>query len=763
MAVGFPPIPVFPLGIDSDATLFLVYNTSETRLASNNQAFSDEVEIVPVGDEEPEQWADNGFANVSGELFYYDSVQKNAAGKVYKFTRCARNLGGKKSRYNDAGTWVRGFVIAEHHNQLADAVIAIENFVGTVCDVDEIEDTGEDLLTLDCRIRQLEAEKECASDHDCPTVTLDFRIDPEASNNCEGTVAVYNVTIEGPFNQFSLDFGDGSSTVQLTGTHTYAPNASIDPVVTVSNDKCQIVQTPSARDNPEEPPIPPDDRPFEISIPPLPDFPPIIIPKCDLPEPTLTLPPIVFPCLDVATIGSLGGLFDFPSIIITQPSGNFPSGINITPVSLPSFISISPISLPSAITITPISLPSAITITPINLPSVITITPPVFPTITFDPINIPSLIRFDPPNLPSIISFSPIDIPTEISITPVDIPSEISITPVDIPSEISITPIDIPTEISITPVDIPSEISITPVDIPSEISITPIDIPTEISITPVDIPSEISITPVDIPSEISITPVDIPSEISITPVDIPSEISITPVDIPSIISFDSPPTISVDWGSPPTLSCVVTVVCPTGGGGLRAARTPLDGPSEPRDFIEIETADLGIPNEIKVVAPEIPDVKLRHDLPTEIWLRAPVISDIKIVGPLEPLPVSIDIVGGDEIPHTIEVKAENLPSSITLDASAVPEAIRLEVPADFPTTIRIDASDIPRTIQVVGIPDSIELKGHIPSEILLKAPENLEVPLVYKGGPIPIQFDMKSFKGEGDEDAPCFAIVPCRK
>ena len=70
---------------------------------------------------------------------------------------------------------------------------------------------------------------------------------------------------------------------------------------------------------------------------------------------------------------------------------------------------------------------------------------------------------------------------------------------------------------------------------------------------------------------------------------------------------------------------------------------------------------------------------------------------------------------------------------------------------------------MPKTIEVTGIPESIEIKGQIPSEIFIKAPENLEVPLVYKGGPIPIQLDMKSLSNGSDEETPCFALVPCPK
>src|SRR5690606_6387546 len=102
----------------------------------------------------------------------------------------------------------------------------------------------------------------------------------------------------------------------------------------------------------------------------------------------------------------------------------------------------------------------------------------------------------------------------------------------------------------------------------------------------------------------------------------------------------------------------------------------------------------------------------------------------------------------------------NMPSVVKLDASELPRTIMLEIPSNFPSVLKLDASDIPSSIQVTGIPQSIELKGFVPSEIMIKAPENLEVPLVYKGGPIPFEFSSKKFT-DGNDDLPCFAFLPC--
>jgi hypothetical protein len=80
----FPPAPVYPKNYDSDETLYLVYNTSETVSSEVNLPWSDEIPIVPVSATTAEQWAKNGFANIDGELFYYDSVGYDENGKINK-------------------------------------------------------------------------------------------------------------------------------------------------------------------------------------------------------------------------------------------------------------------------------------------------------------------------------------------------------------------------------------------------------------------------------------------------------------------------------------------------------------------------------------------------------------------------------------------------------------------------------------------------------------------------------------------------------
>jgi len=767
MAASFPPQPVYPHAIDSDRTLFLVYNTAEARLAADNSAWSEEIEIIPVGADESEIWADNGFATIEGELFYYDAVEKDSNGKVYKFKRCARNLGGQSTKFNKAsslpseggcppntekGTWVRGFVIAEHHNQLVDAIIATEQLLD---------------VTNDSLVR-LEDEAVCIDDVFCPEVDFDLIVvDPTSEQDeCREVEVAYNITITGTYNSFSLDFGDGTvEQGSLVGTHTYPPNTTIDPIVTVSSDFCQVTQTPITRTEADEPVAPEILEDFLLPIPPPPDFPEIVIPDVDT-DVNLEIPQFVFPDIGFGI-----------------------SGISFN-INVPSIISLVP-PIPTIITLEP-TLPSIILIEP-PIPSIITIVP-----------NIPSIIEITGPDPP---------IPTEIQITGPDppIPSEIQITGPDpaIPSDIQIVGGPDPSVIQIVGGPDPSVISIVDNLHDLEAMKTGIISVTDvggfagmsafyegrisvtdygdfanmvafktgiISVTGDDISVDVD---VNVSATISVVVEhDIPSTISLVGCDIPSTISIVGCDIPSVISVEwgEPPCLSVCWGDVPTITCsceiTVNVECSNGGTSMfgysplaaqAAKRLGFDEdflaePFESEPTVEINPNSLGIPSEIKIIAPVFPEIRIKHDIPETLKLDVPKIPNIQ-VELKDIIPTDIQIIGQDTIPRTIELNASNVPEAIKLDASEIPAALILEPASDFPEKIQLDASGLPKEIPVTGIPDSIEVK--IPSEITarLEVPENIEVPLVYKGGPVPIEFGKSTLAGDGE--APCFQLIPC--
>ena len=651
MTYGFPPIPVYPTGIDSDYTLFLVYNTAEAVLASANPAGADEIEIEPRVVGQDEVWADNGFVSINGELVYYDAVDKDGDGYVYRLRRCARNLGGKPSQYNPAGVWVRGFVVAEHHNQLVDCTMLVEGFVG--------ENFSEDEATLDWRIRNLVAADPIFDDFDCPDVVFDFSV--VSSSPLTGTLAKYSVGIVGNYTKFVLDFGDNTSTSSAAaGTHVYPPNATIDPILTLSNDTCEIVLTPVTRENPDRPEsgtLPP---PFTIDVPVLPVIPPITVPPTTIPSLQVNLPPIVMPCIDLNIPE-----FSFPSITIPSiPDINIPSLIVVVGADLPSIISITPVDVSVSV-------------------------------------DIPSVISIVGPTLPSMISFGPIDIPSMISFGPIDFPTEISFGPIDIPSMISFGPIDIPSEISVVG-SFPSEISVNVSgSFPSEINVVG-NIPSLIEIGPVSLPSEIVFGPVTLPSLIEFGPVSMPSLIEFGTVSMPSVISIMGGALPSVISIAGslPSEITLNGTIPSTINLTGTIPSIIELTGTIPSIIELTGtiPS----IIELTGT---IPSVIELTGTVPSVIELSSSLPSTISLSDSLPSTIELVGEL---PSSISLVA--DIPSVLMVES-NIPSSIELIGDLPSE---ITVIHSLPSIIAIEGCSIPSVITIEGIIPSVITFDNVP-------------------------------------------------
>ena len=873
MPYFFPPAPVYPSDYDSDQTLFVVYNTSETVTTAENQPWSDEISIKPVAADKDEIWSDEGgFANIDGELFYYGSVEYDGNSKINKFKQCCRNIGGTHTKRTLAGAEVRGFVIAEHHNQIVDAIVKIENFVGY--------NFTPDTASLDWRIRNLQNLEVIFDDFSCPDVVFDFFV--IENNPTTGILAQYNITITGIFTSYRLDFGDGTyTTTSQNGTHRYAPNASIDPALTVANNKCTLVQTPIERLNVTEPTAQKPTTAFEIPIPALPTIPQFTVPTITVPSLVPQLPPIVFPCLNVGPIGPI----NIPSVISVIPGINIPSLVSITPVSLPSKITISPVTIPDKITINQPKIPDTITISPAptipnikidpvpTIPNIKFDTFPTFPTtigfgpfptfptkftfgsfptfptkftfgpfptyptqfsfgdfpsfpttIGFDPLSIPTSIGFDNvPNFPTSIPISFPKIPT-IPVAPINVPAitvdfgpapkfdPINITgtitvptiefgpaptfpasipfvnPPCLPAVIVITAAGIPTipdTITITGPKIPDTIKFEsppafpkvkfdnpPVfpkiqfdnapKIPDKITFDNAPkIPTTIGFGPAPkFPDTINFGPNPLPSQITFGPNPLPKIIGFGPAPKLGPVEFGPHNLPAQINFGTAPTISVSWGTPPTVSCVVSVQCPS--------NTPFYKPASlfeeekayaPLEPLEVQMSDLGIPSEILVKVPEIPDIKILHDMPAVIRIESPNIPDIRIIGPATPIP-SVIRIDAEGLPLAIELIAINLPSAIKLDTTGLPSTIKLDIPDQFPM-IKLDASGIPDKIQVVGIPSAIELIG-APSEIKLVLPDKPEIELVYRGAPIDVKINLDISKLTGENsNAQCVAIVPC--
>lgn len=564
----FPPNYLYPDEIDNDHTLFLVYNTTDTIIATANPAWSDEIDIRPQTPDSPEIWADNGYATISGELLYYDAVEKNQYGKVNKLKRCTRNLGGKQTKYNPANTPIRSFVIAEHHNQLALTAIEIEKFVGTVDCQNE--------NTLTCCLDEL-ITADCQDDNACPDVQFDYNI--VSSDSCEGTLIQYDITINGSFNFFQIDFGDGTSSLVPTGgTKRYAPGSVIDPFITVSNDTCEIVVTGIQRSHDNEPDANQTNTPLTLNVPNF-TFPEINIPNISLQDVNITIPPIVEQCIDIEPI-SFGGIsigdIDIPSTIsLIAPNLNPISLIapNLSPISL-IVPSISPISvidtIPDVINIIG-SIPTSISITH-NIPTTISITSPSI-----------SVYWGVPPLLSCVVSVTcPSSSPMAFAarnatgimnpytaLTDGEIESDSTVNGNTIPQTNWADFIDqdqmkvdyevggIPSVIMVEAPNIPN-IKVEH-DIPSKIELIAPNIPSVIQVMGMfELPPEIKlIAPESIKLELdsanlpSIT-VDVPDSIKLDCTDIPSVISIQH-DIPSIISVVGVPNTIQVTGIPDVL------------------------------------------------------------------------------------------------------------------------------------------------------------------------------------------------------------------
>ena len=373
--MAFPYIPkvVYPENIDSDSSLYKVYNSAETILSEDLEAWATTIYVKPVATDSYEIWADNGYVNISGELIYYSSVEKDyATNKVYRLFNCIRNLSGEKPVFNKAGTPVRGYVVAEHHNQLAQALVNLETFVG-------VENSGNLGIPLDYKIRIMDDVENLGDDALCAQVAFNYFI--LDSDPLQGTTIQYSLTIIGKYDNFTIDFGDGTTdSVNFIGVHTYAANFDIDPFVVVNSKDCQVVQVAPERTLPSEPqPVTGQTitSPDTITIPSIPDFPNLTISTLSTTPIRVNLPPIIFPCFD---IGPLGPIVIPSTITLTNPNA-IPSTIQfLNPNAIPSTVAfVNSPRIPSTINFNNIpNIPSTISLQGFYaIPSNITINPVV--------------------------------------------------------------------------------------------------------------------------------------------------------------------------------------------------------------------------------------------------------------------------------------------------------------------------------------------------------------------------------------------------
>lgn len=374
--------------------------------------------IVPVKSGKPELWADSGYVTIEGELIYYSSVTR-VSGAVTQFNSCIRRVNGTPPRNNPIGTSVRGFVIAEHHNNLARALVNIESFIGITDSTDK--------ESIVWKLNYINSLLPYTDDAGCPQLEFWYRIVSE--DPIRGTEIFYNLTINStqPYTGFTINFGDGTTENELlSGTHYYSPNKKIEPVATVDSPSCQGIQTSaqsiSLDDLQQVDLITINNQP--IIVPTIPDFPNFSLATVnDVPD-AIQFPPIVFPCLDIGPFGpivipssiSLINANVIPSVISFNNVPTFPSSIVITSdLNIPSTIQILS-DIPTSITVSD-TIPSIIDVNT-NIPSIINVNSPSnisISLITPSVINLsPSVIQVQS-NIPSVITVNDIDIAVSLT------------------------------------------------------------------------------------------------------------------------------------------------------------------------------------------------------------------------------------------------------------------------------------------------------------------------------------------------------------
>ena len=291
------PEPRFPEALDDDSTLFSVFNNSESILTKNFFLEDESIYIEPREFSDPEIWAkENGILNLEGEIIFYEKTitennpnppapidsrytffddpniskeEKDKERRVIAFTKLRRGLGSVSPRIHLSGEWVRGYVMAEHHNALRQAIIGIESLIGI--------DNSTDKRSLDFRLRDLEELSVEQDDFDCPYGIFWYET-IEKTNTTEKVQ--FHISIIGEFDRFEFLPEENATIItnDLNPIYTYSINSSIQATLKVFKGErcCSIVTSSGVIAEPCE---------FEAALPEIPE---ILCPEIDT-----VLPPVI--------------------------------------------------------------------------------------------------------------------------------------------------------------------------------------------------------------------------------------------------------------------------------------------------------------------------------------------------------------------------------------------------------------------------------------------------------------------------------------
>lgn len=240
----------------------------------------------------------------------YKEVMRGNDGEILRrvnvLTDIRRGLRNTGVYTHHKGSYVRGYIMAEHHMLAAKGAMAIQKHIGA--------NFSEDEQSLDFRLRDLNEICVEGDDWPCPEITFDFR-PVETEDECVViNTFQFNLTVDGNFSSFGIFFGDGqSSTDNLNPIHSYPPNSRVEPSVFASNENCRVAnasfedQAQSVSDIPEIPGLVCP----EITVPDIPAIPEALIPNFTAPTTIINIDTPSFPFQS----------FDFSqSIFISVPS-----------------------------------------------------------------------------------------------------------------------------------------------------------------------------------------------------------------------------------------------------------------------------------------------------------------------------------------------------------------------------------------------------------------------------------------------------------
>ncbi len=191
---GYQPgdLSIYPLGKDDYNTLYRATNNAESFLT---QSLTYTGRFIVVDD--TSKFPSNGLIRVGKEIVFYGSKTKTV------FKDIKRGFVGSSQRPWPVGTKVMGSVMAEHHNAVRDAILNIENNLGT-----KGSPTAESLNGI---LQGLEYQFLAPK----PLFRAIPRKGPPVLQ------VRFQSFSDAPAIRFLWDFGDGSTSVEANPIHSY--------------------------------------------------------------------------------------------------------------------------------------------------------------------------------------------------------------------------------------------------------------------------------------------------------------------------------------------------------------------------------------------------------------------------------------------------------------------------------------------------------------------------------------------------------------